>query len=65
MAQKFGLEFCIVDAEVVRRLRRQRELAANPWQHFLRLIASIAPSPARRSRSAAAKMGIGHARRCR
>src|SRR5437667_3756170 len=41
MAQKFGLEFRIVDAELVRRLRRERGLAANPWKHFPRLIVSI------------------------
>ena len=41
MAQKFGLEFRIVDAELVRRLRRERGLAANPWRHFPRLIVSI------------------------
>jgi superfamily II DNA or RNA helicase len=41
MAQKFGLEFRIVDAELVRRLRRERGLAANVWRHFPRLIVSI------------------------
>ena len=42
MAEKFGLEFRIVDAELVRRLRRERGLAANPWKHFPRLIVSLA-----------------------
>ncbi|HXP33690.1 MAG TPA: DISARM system SNF2-like helicase DrmD [Acidimicrobiales bacterium] len=41
MAEKFGLEFRIVDAELVRRLRRERGLAANPWKHFPRLIVSM------------------------
>ncbi len=41
MASKFGLEFRIVDAELVRNLRRDRGLAANPWQHYPRLIVSI------------------------
>lgn len=41
MAQKFGLEFRIVDAELVRRLRRERGLGSNPWRHFPRLIVSI------------------------
>jgi superfamily II DNA or RNA helicase len=41
MAEKFGLEFRIVDAELIRRLRRERGLAANPWRHFPRLIVSM------------------------
>jgi superfamily II DNA or RNA helicase len=41
MAEKFGLDFRIVDAELVRRLRRERGLAANPWKHFPRLIVSL------------------------
>ncbi|MDA8063854.1 MAG: SNF2-related protein, partial [Actinomycetota bacterium] len=41
MAEKFGLEFRIVDAELVRTLRRERGLAANPWKHFPRLIVSM------------------------
>jgi SNF2 family DNA or RNA helicase len=41
MAEKFGLEFRIVDAELIRRLRRERGLAANPWKHFPRLIVSL------------------------
>lgn len=41
MRDKFGLEFRIVDAEALRRLRRERGLHANPWMHFPRLITSI------------------------
>jgi SNF2 family DNA or RNA helicase len=41
MAEKFGLEFRIVDAELLRHLRRTRGLQANPWTHFPRLIVSI------------------------
>ncbi len=41
MTQKFGLEFRIVDADLVRHLRRERGLAANPWRHFPRVIVSI------------------------
>ena len=41
MRDKFGLEFRIVDAEALRRLRRERGLHANPWNHFPRLITSI------------------------
>jgi len=41
MAEKFGLEFRIVDTELLRRLRRSRGIHANPWTHFPRLITSI------------------------
>jgi superfamily II DNA or RNA helicase len=41
MAEKFGLEFRIVDTEQVKHLRRERGLHANPWTSFPRLIASI------------------------
>jgi len=41
MAEKFGLEFRIVDTEAVKRIRRERGLQANPWTAFPRLIASI------------------------
>ena len=41
MAEKFGLEFRIVDTELVKRSRRERGLHANPWTSFPRLIASI------------------------
>ncbi len=41
MAEKFGLEFRIVDSDLLRHLRRSRGLRANPWTHFPRLIVSI------------------------
>lgn len=41
MAEKFGLEFKIVDTEYVKHLRRERGLHANPWTSFPRLITSI------------------------
>ena len=41
MAEKFGLEFRIVDTESVKRSRRERGLHANPWTSFPRLITSI------------------------
>jgi len=41
MRDKFGLEFRIVDAEMMRVLRRTRGLHTNPWSHFPRLITSI------------------------
>jgi superfamily II DNA or RNA helicase len=41
MADRFGLEFRIVDAEMLRELRRSRGLAANPFKSFPRLIVSI------------------------
>jgi len=41
MAEKFGLEFRIVDQELLRRLRRERGINANPWTHFPRLIVSM------------------------
>ncbi|MFJ6022590.1 DISARM system SNF2-like helicase DrmD [Nocardiopsis alba] len=41
MRDKFGLDFRIVDAELVRKLRRERGLYANPWTHYPRLIVSI------------------------
>lgn len=41
MAEKFGLEFRIVDTDSVRRSRRERGLHDNPWTSFPRLIASI------------------------
>jgi SNF2 family DNA or RNA helicase len=41
MAEKFGLEFRILDSELLRHLRRSRGLYANPWTHFPRLIVSI------------------------
>jgi ERCC4-related helicase len=41
MLEKFGLDFHIVDTDLLRRLRRERGLYANPWTHFPRLIASM------------------------
>jgi SNF2 family DNA or RNA helicase len=41
MLSKFGLEFRIVDSELMRILRRTRGLHTNPWAHFPRLITSI------------------------
>jgi superfamily II DNA or RNA helicase len=41
MRDKFGLEFRIVDADLMCNLRRTRGLHTNPWSHFPRLITSI------------------------
>jgi superfamily II DNA or RNA helicase len=41
MRDKFGLEFRIVDSELMRDLRRSRGIHINPWDHFPRLITSI------------------------
>lgn len=41
MRDKFGLEFRIVDSELLKDLRRTRGLHVNPWTHFPRLITSI------------------------
>ncbi len=41
MRDKFGLEFRIVDSELMKDLRRSRGLHVNPWKHFPRLITSI------------------------
>ncbi len=41
MREKFGLEFRILDTELLRNLRRTRGIHANPWTHFPRLIVSI------------------------
>jgi superfamily II DNA or RNA helicase len=41
MRDKFGLEFRIVDSELMKDLRRRRGLHVNPWRHFPRLITSI------------------------
>ncbi len=41
MRDKFGLEFRIVDSELMRTLRRKRGIHVNPWTHFPRLITSI------------------------
>jgi superfamily II DNA or RNA helicase len=41
MRDKFGLDFRIVDSELLRELRRTRGLHVNPWSHFPRLITSL------------------------
>ena len=41
MRDKFGLEFRIVDRELLGELRRKRGIHVNPWAHFPRLITSI------------------------
>jgi ERCC4-related helicase len=41
MRDKFGLDFKIVDSELLRQLRRSRGLHVNPWTHHPRLITSI------------------------
>lgn len=41
MRDKFGLDFRIVDGDLVKKLRRERGLHFNPWRHFPRLITSI------------------------
>jgi len=41
MDEKFGLEFRIVDQDMLRELRRERGITANPWTHFPRLIVSM------------------------
>ncbi len=41
MRDKFGLDFHVVDAELMRDLRRRRGLHVNPWSHHPRLITSI------------------------
>jgi ERCC4-related helicase len=41
MRDKFGLDFRIVDSDLVKELRRRRGLHVNPWAHFPRLITSF------------------------
>jgi superfamily II DNA or RNA helicase len=41
MREKFGLEFRIVDSNLLAELRRRRGIHVNPWAHFPRLITSI------------------------
>ncbi|MCF7838474.1 MAG: DISARM system SNF2-like helicase DrmD [Candidatus Marinimicrobia bacterium] len=41
MRDKFGLEFRIVDSDLLSDLRRRRGIRVNPWTHFPRLITSI------------------------
>jgi hypothetical protein len=41
MRDKFGLDFRVVDSELMRHLRRSRGIHVNPWSHYPRLITSI------------------------
>ncbi|SCE95068.1 DISARM system SNF2-like helicase DrmD [Micromonospora tulbaghiae] len=41
MQEKFGLEFRVLDTEMVRSLRRERGVRVNPFTHFPRLIMSV------------------------
>lgn len=41
MREKFGLDFRIVNSEMLRQLRRERGPRVNPWSSFPRLIASM------------------------
>jgi ERCC4-related helicase len=41
MRDKFGLEFRIIDGDLMKDLRRSRGIHVNPWDHFPRLITSI------------------------
>ena len=41
LREKFGLEFRVVDRELLGQLRRARGVGANPFAHFPRLIVSI------------------------
>ncbi|WP_200797677.1 DISARM system SNF2-like helicase DrmD [Streptoalloteichus hindustanus] len=41
MRDKFGLDFRIVDTQMLKDLRRSRGLYANPWTHYPRLIVSV------------------------
>src|SRR5271157_1552040 len=41
MRDKFGLDFRIVNSELMRDLRRERGIHVNPWNDFPRLITSI------------------------
>lgn len=41
MRDKFGLDFRIINSDLMRYLRRNRGLHINPWIHFPRLITSI------------------------
>ena len=41
MRDKFGLDFRIVDSQLMKQLRRSRGIHTNPWTHFPRLITSI------------------------
>lgn len=41
MLEKFGLEFRVVDATYIKKLRRERGIHANPWTSHPRLITSM------------------------
>ena len=41
MRDKFGLDFRIVDSDLLKDLRRKRGIHVNPWAHFPRLITSV------------------------
>ncbi len=41
MAEKFGLRFEIVDADAVKRLRREHGVASNPWRVWPLTIVSL------------------------
>ena len=41
MRDKFGLDFKIIDSDLMKDLRRKRGLHVNPWTHYPRLITSI------------------------
>jgi superfamily II DNA or RNA helicase len=41
MQDKFGLEFRVLDTELVRALRRERGVRVNPFTHYPRLIMSV------------------------
>lgn len=41
LRDKFGLDFRIVNTELLKELRRSRGLYTNPWSHYPRLIVSI------------------------
>jgi superfamily II DNA or RNA helicase len=41
MRDKFGLDFRIIDSELLKELRCRRGLHVNPWSHFPRLVTSI------------------------
>ncbi|PSL56581.1 SNF2 domain-containing protein [Saccharothrix carnea] len=41
MRDKFGLDFRIVDSDLLKQLRRARGPHANPWTHYPRLIVSV------------------------
>lgn len=41
MREKFGLDFRIVDTELMKKIRREYDRNTNPWQHYPRLITSM------------------------